>query len=95
MKNFVKTSGKGWICKPTRLWYNKSVALRRLAEKTGTRRRGIPVNICDCPGECDFYFPAICRTEELVAGLVGDGSDHARTARAAKAVRKTLEELEP
>ena len=57
------------------------------------RRRGIPVNVCDCPGECDFYFPAICRTE--VAGLVGDGSDHARTARAAKAVRKTLEELEP
>ena len=59
------------------------------------RRRGIPVNVCDCPGECDFYFPAICRTEDLVAGLVGDGSDHARTARAAKAVRKTLEELEP
>ena len=57
--------------------------------------RGILVNVCDCPGECDFYFPAICQTETLVAGLVGDGSDHKRTARAAKAVRKTLEELEP
>ena len=58
------------------------------------RDRGILVNVCDCPGECDFYFPAICQTETLVAGLVGDGSDHRRTARAAKAVRKTLEELE-
>ena len=57
--------------------------------------RGILVNVCDCPGECDFYFPAICQTETLVAGLVGDGSDHKRTARAANAVRKTLEELEP
>ena len=59
------------------------------------RDRGILVNVCDCPDECDFYFPAICQTETLVAGLVGDGSDHRRTARAAKAVRKTLEELEP
>ena len=58
------------------------------------RDRGILVNVCDCPDECDFYFPAICQTETLVAGLVGDGSDHRRTARAAKAVRKTLEELE-
>ena len=58
------------------------------------RDRGILVNVCDCPDECDFYFPAICQTETLVAGLVGDGSDHRRTAQAAKAVRKTLEELE-
>ena len=43
MKNFVKTSGKGWICKQTRLWYNKFIALRRPAEQAGTRRRGIPV----------------------------------------------------
>ena len=57
--------------------------------------RGIPVNVCDCPGECDFYFPAVCRTETLVAGVVGDGSDHRRTARAARAIRRTLEELEP
>ena len=58
------------------------------------RDRGILVNVCVCPDECDFYFPAICQTETQVAGLVGDGSDHRRTARAAKAVRKTLEELE-
>ena len=58
------------------------------------KRRGILVNVCDCQSECDFFFPAICRTETLVAGVVGDGSDHRKTARAAKAIRKTLEELE-
>ena len=58
------------------------------------KRRGILVNVCDCQSECDFFFPAICRAETLVAGVVGDGSDHRKTARAAKAIRKTLEELE-
>lgn len=55
--------------------------------------RGIPVNVCDCPGECAFFFPAVCRGEGVVAGVVGDGSDHRRTAQAAQAIRKTLEEL--
>ena len=57
------------------------------------KERGILVNVCDCPEECGFFFPAICRTDTLVAGVVGDGSDHRRTARAAAAIRKTLEEL--
>ena len=58
------------------------------------KRMGILVNVCDCPDECDFYFPAICRSESLVAGIVWDGHDHAHTARAARAVRQALEELE-
>ena len=57
-------------------------------------RLGIPVNVCDCPAECGFFFPAVCQGEGLVAGVVGDGSDHHRTARAAAAIRKTLEEME-
>lgn len=58
------------------------------------RRIGIPVNIADAPKECDFYFPAICRGEGLVAGLVGDGSDHHRVSSAAKVIRQVLEEME-
>ena len=57
------------------------------------RTRSVPVNVCDCPGECDFFFPAICRSGDLVAGVTGGGADHRRTARAAAAIRKTLEEL--
>ena len=54
---------------------------------------GIPVSVADCEGECSFYFPAICVGEGLVAGVVSEGKDHHRTARAAKAIRKVLEEL--
>lgn len=55
---------------------------------------GIPVSVADCEAECSFYFPAICTGENLVAGVVSTGKDHHRTARAAKEIRKVLEELE-
>lgn len=55
---------------------------------------GIPVSVADCEAECGFYFPAICTGENLVAGVVSTGKDHHRTARAAREIRKVLEELE-
>lgn len=57
-------------------------------------RLGIPVSVADCEGECTFYFPAVCTGENLIAGVVSGGKDHHRTARAAKAIRRALEELE-
>lgn len=54
---------------------------------------GIPVSVADCKEECTFFFPAICKGEDLVAGVVSDGSDHKKTARAARAIRSVLEEL--
>ena len=54
---------------------------------------GIPVSVADCKEECTFFFPAICQGEGLVAGVISDGSDHKKTARAAKAIRSVLEEL--
>lgn len=58
------------------------------------RRLGIPVSVADCEAECSFYFPAICTGEDLVAGVVSSGKDHHKTARAAREIRKVLEELE-
>lgn len=55
---------------------------------------GIPVSVADCESECTFYFPAVCTGENLIAGVVSGGKDHHRTARAAKAIRRALEELE-
>lgn len=55
---------------------------------------GIPVSVADAREECTFFFPAVCVNDDLVAGVVSDGSNHHRTARAAKAIRATLEELE-
>lgn len=58
------------------------------------RKRGIPISVADREGECSFYFPAICTGENLIAGVVSTGKDHHRTARAAREIRKVLEELE-
>lgn len=55
------------------------------------RQRGIPFNRSDCPDGCDFFFPAICEGRGLVAGVIGDGSDHSRTAQAAQKIRETLD----
>jgi len=57
------------------------------------RADGIWFNRADRQEDCDFFFPAVCRGEGVVAGVMGDGSDHARTARAAKKVRSALEEI--
>ena len=57
------------------------------------RALGIPVSVADAQEECTFFFPAVCLGDGLVAGVVSDGVGHKRTAEAAKAIRKTLEEL--
>lgn len=58
------------------------------------RALGIPVSVCDRKEECTFFFPALCEGNGLIAGVVSRGADHHLTARAAKAIRQTLEELE-
>ena len=57
-------------------------------------RLGIPVSVADCEAECSFYFPAICTGDNLVAGVVSSVKGHHKTARAAREIRKVLEELE-
>lgn len=65
----------------------------RVNEAVGreARRRGVLFNRSDDPADCDFFFPAICEGAGMVAGLVGDGTDHRKTARTAGEIRKILE----
>lgn len=58
------------------------------------REMDIPVSVSDCRDECTFFFPAICTGDGVVAGVVGDGSDHKKTVRATKALRRALEEFD-
>ena len=58
------------------------------------RRLGIPASICDSKDESSFYFPAICAGDGLIAGVVSKGVEHHKTARAAREIRKVLEDLE-
>ena len=57
------------------------------------QERGVLFNRSDCPEACGFFFLAICEGGGLTAGVVGDGSDHRRTAAVAKRIRETLEVL--
>ncbi len=54
------------------------------------RRLGILFNRADAPDQCDFFFPAVCEGSGIVAGVAGDGSDHAAVAQAAQRIRKVL-----
>ncbi|MBM6937669.1 NAD(P)-dependent oxidoreductase [Pseudoflavonifractor phocaeensis] len=58
------------------------------------RRQSIPVSVADQAEECTFFFPALCTGNGMIAGVVSDGTDHHKTAAAAKAIRAVLEELE-
>lgn len=66
---------------------------RAVNEAVGREARalGVLFNRADAPEDCDFFFPAICEGCGIVAGVVGDGSDHRRTAETAKEIRKILE----
>ena len=59
---------------------------------TQCRARGIFVSAADNRDECTFFFPAVRTPGNLSIGLVSDGSDHKKTARAARAIEQLFEE---
>ena len=54
------------------------------------RKRGIPVNVADDKTLCDFYFPALVLTDDLVIGIGSGGESPGRV----KEVRQRIEKLE-
>jgi siroheme synthase-like protein len=52
---------------------------------------GIPVNAADSPDLCSFYFPALVRRGDMVAGISSSGGCPGLTAR----LRKELDALWP
>jgi siroheme synthase-like protein len=55
------------------------------------RDAGIPINVADAPALCTFFFPALVRRGELVAGITTSGSCPGLAAR----LRRTLEAAWP
>lgn len=53
------------------------------------RKRGIPVNVADAPGECDFIVPARLRAGDLFIAISTGG----RNPRRAAEVRRALEQV--
>ena len=56
---------------------------------------GIPVSVASGAERSTFFFPAVCESSRLVAGVVSrGGASHELVARAAAGVRRTLEEVD-
>lgn len=58
------------------------------------KQAGIFVSVADCREESTFFFPAVCTGGGLVAGVVSQGTEHKKTAAAARKIRTVLEEFE-
>lgn len=58
------------------------------------QEKGILISVADCKEECTFFFPAVCEGGKLVVGVVSDGSDHEKTARAAAEIRNILNRID-
>lgn len=55
------------------------------------RENRVPVNVCDCKDECDFFFPAIFSNDRFVGGLISkNGSDHRGVKEKAAEIRDFL-----
>ncbi len=59
-----------------------------VAEECG--QLGVPVSVADCHRECTFYFPAIVRQGNLIAGIISSDCDHAAVKNAARSMRECL-----
>lgn len=57
-----------------------------------SKEHNILVSVCDAKEECDFFFPAVAVNDKLTMGLVGDGNSHHETSKAAKRLRKIIED---
>lgn len=53
------------------------------------KEENILVNVADDKGKCDFYFPGIIQTDDVVIGISTAGKDPGKS----KAVRKKVESL--
>ena len=53
------------------------------------RNAGIPVNVADDKNLCDFFFPSVVMTDEIVVGINSGGTDPGKV----KAARKKIEQF--
>lgn len=57
------------------------------------KNKGILVNNASDKSQCDFYFPAIVRQGEVIAGVCAGGTDHRLVRRVAAGMRSWLKQF--
>lgn len=58
------------------------------------KRKNILVNNASDASMCDFYFPAVAFSKDVVVGITGNGENHRDVAEKAAMIRKCLEKLD-
>ena len=56
------------------------------------REKGIPVNVSDNRELCDFYFPSVVMTEDVVVGINSGGTDPGMVRRTRQRLERILAE---
>lgn len=54
------------------------------------RAKGALVNVASDCSLCDFYFPAMARTESVTVGVTGNGKNHKEVAHVTEQIRRML-----
>ncbi|KAB1439880.1 precorrin-2 dehydrogenase/sirohydrochlorin ferrochelatase family protein [Candidatus Galacturonibacter soehngenii] len=54
------------------------------------KKNNLLVNNAGNQSQCDFFFPAIVETNDLIVGIAGNGSNHKKVSETATKIRKEL-----
>lgn len=54
------------------------------------QNKGVLTSNCTDKKQCDFYFPAVHTTDDLIIGLVGDGNDHKKVSDTKKIISSMI-----
>lgn len=57
--------------------------------------RGIPVNAADNKAHCDFYFPGLVVTDDLVIGVTANGNHHGLVKQTVQQLQQLWKEESP
>ena len=61
--------------------------INRLVHDTA-KAKGIPVNVCDCQSECDFFFPSLINHENIAVSVCSAGMSSSLTHRLSNKLRE-------
>lgn len=54
------------------------------------KKNHILVNNAGNQSQCDFFFPAVVETKDMIVGIAGNGTNHKKVSSTAKRIREEL-----
>ena len=67
---------------------NDEILNQEIAEHC--RKKHIIVNNCSDRSQCDFYFPGVIHTDDIVIGVTANGKNHIKVKKVTEQIKKVL-----